>query len=350
MLFVTHNLPLVRSIAQRVAVMSHGRIVELGTVDSVLQDPDRRLHQGAAGGHAVARGRHDVTGRGRRRRPSRGRSRPGFEGVREAFAGAVASQRDETGAAFAATLDGRARGRPVGRRATAAAGRGVTTRCACSSRAPRASVATALLAAGRPRRARRSTDRVADHLARVRGERQGRDHGRPAVRARGRLAVDRAAAGGGRAGRPDPAGRRSWRPRRRVVAVGRPCYHALTYGWLCRRAGAARSAGRSLPAAGRARRACRPARARPAHRPAAATRRQPAGWRGCGERRTTSWRARRSTTPIPRLELVYGNPPIGDFLVGRPGWLAARRPGRQRHRHRARDGCAVRSAGGGRGW
>src|SRR5216117_4278081 len=32
MLFITHNLPLVRSIAQRIAVMSHGRIVELGGV------------------------------------------------------------------------------------------------------------------------------------------------------------------------------------------------------------------------------------------------------------------------------------------------------------------------------
>jgi peptide/nickel transport system ATP-binding protein len=39
MLFVTHNLPLVRSIAQRVAVMSAGRIVELGAVDSVLLAP-----------------------------------------------------------------------------------------------------------------------------------------------------------------------------------------------------------------------------------------------------------------------------------------------------------------------
>jgi peptide/nickel transport system ATP-binding protein len=39
MLFVTHNLPLVRSIAQRVAVMSGGRIVELGPVDQVLKDP-----------------------------------------------------------------------------------------------------------------------------------------------------------------------------------------------------------------------------------------------------------------------------------------------------------------------
>jgi peptide/nickel transport system ATP-binding protein len=39
MLFVTHNLPLVRSIAQRVAVMSAGRIVELGAVEHVLQAP-----------------------------------------------------------------------------------------------------------------------------------------------------------------------------------------------------------------------------------------------------------------------------------------------------------------------
>jgi peptide/nickel transport system ATP-binding protein len=39
MLFVTHNLPLVRSIAQRVAVMSAGRIVELGTVEHVLHAP-----------------------------------------------------------------------------------------------------------------------------------------------------------------------------------------------------------------------------------------------------------------------------------------------------------------------
>jgi peptide/nickel transport system ATP-binding protein len=39
MLFVTHNLPLVRSIAQRVAVMSDGRIVEVGSVEQVLQDP-----------------------------------------------------------------------------------------------------------------------------------------------------------------------------------------------------------------------------------------------------------------------------------------------------------------------
>jgi len=39
MLFVTHNLPLVRSIAQRVAVMNQGRIVELGDVDRILEAP-----------------------------------------------------------------------------------------------------------------------------------------------------------------------------------------------------------------------------------------------------------------------------------------------------------------------
>jgi peptide/nickel transport system ATP-binding protein len=39
MLFVTHNLPLVRSIAQRVAVMSDGRIVELGSVEQILESP-----------------------------------------------------------------------------------------------------------------------------------------------------------------------------------------------------------------------------------------------------------------------------------------------------------------------
>lgn len=38
-LFITHNLPLVRSIAQRVAVMSDGRIIEHGRTDSVLDNP-----------------------------------------------------------------------------------------------------------------------------------------------------------------------------------------------------------------------------------------------------------------------------------------------------------------------
>jgi peptide/nickel transport system ATP-binding protein len=39
MLFITHNLPLVRSVAQRVAVLSQGSIVEVGDVGQVLADP-----------------------------------------------------------------------------------------------------------------------------------------------------------------------------------------------------------------------------------------------------------------------------------------------------------------------
>ena len=39
MLFVTHNLPLVRSLAQNVVVMADGKIVEFGPTDHVLADP-----------------------------------------------------------------------------------------------------------------------------------------------------------------------------------------------------------------------------------------------------------------------------------------------------------------------
>jgi len=41
MLFITHNLPLVRSIAQRVAVLNRGSIVELGDTGRVLTDPQQ---------------------------------------------------------------------------------------------------------------------------------------------------------------------------------------------------------------------------------------------------------------------------------------------------------------------
>ena len=40
MLFVTHNLPLVRSIADRTAVMADGRLVEVGTTEQVLSQPE----------------------------------------------------------------------------------------------------------------------------------------------------------------------------------------------------------------------------------------------------------------------------------------------------------------------
>ena len=39
LLFVTHNLALIRTIAEEVAVMNQGRIVEFGKVDRVLEAP-----------------------------------------------------------------------------------------------------------------------------------------------------------------------------------------------------------------------------------------------------------------------------------------------------------------------
>jgi peptide/nickel transport system ATP-binding protein len=41
MVFVTHNLPLVRSIAQKVAVLSEGVIVEYGETADVLANPQQ---------------------------------------------------------------------------------------------------------------------------------------------------------------------------------------------------------------------------------------------------------------------------------------------------------------------
>jgi peptide/nickel transport system ATP-binding protein len=39
MLFVTHNIALARHISQRMAVLQNGRLVELGSTDTVLNDP-----------------------------------------------------------------------------------------------------------------------------------------------------------------------------------------------------------------------------------------------------------------------------------------------------------------------
>ena len=41
MLFVTHNLPLVRSLAQQVAVLADGKIVEFGETERVLTAPEQ---------------------------------------------------------------------------------------------------------------------------------------------------------------------------------------------------------------------------------------------------------------------------------------------------------------------
>jgi peptide/nickel transport system ATP-binding protein len=45
MLFITHNLALVRTIAQRVVVMQSGRIVESGPVDQILHHAENAYTQ-----------------------------------------------------------------------------------------------------------------------------------------------------------------------------------------------------------------------------------------------------------------------------------------------------------------
>ena len=47
MVFVTHNLPLVRSIAQKVAVLADGNIVEYGETAAAAGQPAAALHPAA---------------------------------------------------------------------------------------------------------------------------------------------------------------------------------------------------------------------------------------------------------------------------------------------------------------
>ncbi len=56
MLFITHNLALIRTIADRVVVMTQGTIVESGATITVFESPKRRVHEQAAGQHAHRRG------------------------------------------------------------------------------------------------------------------------------------------------------------------------------------------------------------------------------------------------------------------------------------------------------
>ena len=63
MLFITHDLGIVRKIADRVCVMKHGKIVEQGAVERVFTAPRASLHQGAARGRAEARSGAAAAGR-----------------------------------------------------------------------------------------------------------------------------------------------------------------------------------------------------------------------------------------------------------------------------------------------
>ena len=69
MVFVTHNLPLVRSIAQKVAVLADGNIVEYGETATGARQPAAALHPRADREHAVTRD-GDPRGRAHRAAPA----------------------------------------------------------------------------------------------------------------------------------------------------------------------------------------------------------------------------------------------------------------------------------------
>jgi CubicO group peptidase (beta-lactamase class C family) len=238
----------------------------------------------------------------------------GFEPLREAFAEVVASQTAESGAAFAATVEGRTVVDLWGGCADADRRWQAGTLCVLFS-GTKGVVATALLVLA-DRGALRLTDRVADHW--------------PEFAAGGKGEITIAQLGAHAAGLPwierpfeadalsDPVlladALAAQAP---VLPVGRPCYHALTFGWLCEGL-VRRVAGRSVAELvandvagpleldlriglqGNATAAGRLARLR----------------RAPGYELS----ALAVDEPDPRLHLVYGNPSLGDFVAD-VGWL-----------------------------
>ncbi len=76
-LFISHNLAVVDYIADRIAVMCAGRLVELAPAGELFQQSHASLHQGAALGGADARSR----------RPPRPRRADGGQGLRSRRSG-----------------------------------------------------------------------------------------------------------------------------------------------------------------------------------------------------------------------------------------------------------------------
>ena len=68
-LFISHDLAVVEILAQRIAVMENGQLVEFGTREQILTDPQELLHQAAAGRRAGPRPRRAARAPGRPRRP-----------------------------------------------------------------------------------------------------------------------------------------------------------------------------------------------------------------------------------------------------------------------------------------
>ena len=75
MLFITHDLGIVRKIADRVCVMTKGKIVETGPTQGDLRQPAARLYAAPAGGRAEGQAA------GRQRRRQAGHDRQGHQGL-----------------------------------------------------------------------------------------------------------------------------------------------------------------------------------------------------------------------------------------------------------------------------
>ena len=155
---------------------------------------------------------------------------PGFEPVREAFAEAVASQHPATGAALAATHDGRLVV-DLWAGATNAAGMPwqEDTLCVLFS-GTKGLVASAMLWLA-DRRELRLTDRVSDHWIEF-GASGKADItvAQLCAHAAGLPWIDQALDAGERGDLPRLAALLA--AQGPVVEVGRPCYHAITFGWL----------------------------------------------------------------------------------------------------------------------
>ena len=77
--FISHDLSVIRQIADRIAVMYLGHVVELGDSESIYEQPEASVHRGAALGGAAGDDRRAASGscspatcrhRSRRRRPA----------------------------------------------------------------------------------------------------------------------------------------------------------------------------------------------------------------------------------------------------------------------------------------